>query len=96
MARAHQAGRPRLDDLPLFADDSLLGAALLGEDRASEWRNLVPMYERRGFPKVDPVMGGRYVPAVRAFFDGEYGINNARVSAPDGGERPWKESKRRV
>jgi hypothetical protein len=29
------------------------------------------MYERRGFPKVDPDMWGRYVPAIRAFFDGE-------------------------
>jgi hypothetical protein len=58
MARARQAGHPRLDDLPLFADDLVLGAALLGEARASEWPNLVPMYERRGFPKVDPVMGG--------------------------------------
>jgi hypothetical protein len=57
---------------------------------------LSPCTSAADFRKVDPVMGGRYVPAVRAFFDGEYGINSARVSVPDGGERPWKESKRRV
>jgi hypothetical protein len=97
MARARpQAWRPRLDDLPLFADDLAIGAVLLGTGRAAEWPNLVPMYERRGFPKVDPVMGGRYVPAVKAFFDVEYGISSVRMSAPDGGERPWKESRRRA
>jgi hypothetical protein len=96
MARARREERPCLDDLPLFADDRAIGAALLGSGRAGEWPNLVPMYERRGFPKIDPVMGGRYVPAVRAFFDGEYGIGSARVSTPDGGERPWNESKHRA
>jgi hypothetical protein len=88
--------RPRLDDLPLFADDQVLGSALLGLRRAGEWTNIVPIYERRGFPKVDAVMGGRYVPAVTAFFDREYGIGSATLSAPDGIERPWKELKRRV
>jgi hypothetical protein len=88
--------RAALDDLPLFADDMALGLALLGVRRGAEWRNIVPIYERRGFPKVDPVMGGRYVPAVRAFFDQEYGIGGAKLSAPDGIERPWKEAKRRA
>jgi hypothetical protein len=88
--------RPALDDLPLFADDTALGSALLGLPRAGEWTNIVPIYERRGFPKVDPVMGGRYVPAVLAFFDREYGIGGATLSAPDGIERPWKELKRRA
>jgi hypothetical protein len=88
--------RPGLDDLPLFADDQALGSALLGLRRAGEWTSIVPIYERRGFPKVDPVMGGRYVPAVRAFFDREYGIGGAPLSAPDGIERPWKELKRRA
>jgi hypothetical protein len=88
--------RGALDDLPLFADDQALGAALLGARRAGEWRAIAPIYERRGFPKVDPVMGGRYVPAVRAFFDREYGIGGSTLSAPDGIERPWKELKRRA
>jgi hypothetical protein len=86
--------RPAIEDLPLFADDIALGLVLLGVRRAGEWSNIVPIYERRGFPKVDPVMGGRYVPAVRAFFDREYGVGGAKLSAPDGIERPWKESRR--
>jgi hypothetical protein len=82
----------RLSDLPLFADDAKIGAALLGEQRACEWRELAPLYERRGLPKIDAVMGGRYVPAVRAFFDREYGVAGQLVAAPDGAENPeaWK------
>jgi hypothetical protein len=41
-------------------------------------------------------MGGRYVPAVRAFFDREYGTGGGTLNAPDGIERPWKESKRQA
>jgi hypothetical protein len=32
--------------------------------------------ETRGLPKIDRLMCGRYVPAVRAFFDHLYGLNN--------------------
>jgi len=85
------------DSLPLFSDDSLIGAALLGTERASEWAAIAPLYERRGLPKIDAVMGGRYVPAVRAFFDHAYGLHGREPpKAPDGFERPdvWKRSGR--
>lgn len=82
-----------LDSLPLFADDLAIGAALLGRKRAREWRSLAPLYERRGLPKIDPVMGGRYVPAVKAFFDADNGLANKPVATPDGVENPgaWKQ-----
>lgn len=90
--------RTPLDDLPLFADDSAIGQALLGLSRAAEWRQLAPLYERRdGFPKIDDVMGGRYVPAIRAFFDRIYGLSPIEIKAPDGVERPekWNDRRRR-
>ena len=70
----HSGAAFTLEHLPLFASDAEVGAALLGTKRASEWRALVALYERQGFPKIDPVMGGRYVPAIKAFFDKQYGI----------------------
>jgi hypothetical protein len=84
--------------LPLFSDDAALGIALLGVRRAEEWSSIVPIYERRGFPRIDPVMGGRYVPAIRAFFDREYGLTAVGPSVPDGVERPdkWKGQKLRA
>jgi hypothetical protein len=87
-----------LESLPLFATDSDLGIALLGAERAQEWHQIAPLLEARGLPKIDPLMGGRYVPAVRAFFDGLYGLD--RVTnvplAPDGVEDfdGWKQQRR--
>lgn len=68
--------RPSLTfaELPLFATDDELGVALLGRARSVVWRNLVPSFEQAGLPKNDPQMGGRYVPAVKAFFDHQYGL----------------------
>ena len=88
----HSGAAFTLEHLPLFASDAEVGAALLGTKRASEWRALVALYERQGFPKIDPVMGGRYVPAIKAFFDKQYGIATLVPAAPDGIDRPetWK------
>ncbi|WP_439406405.1 hypothetical protein ACNJX9_34030 [Bradyrhizobium sp. DASA03076] len=63
-----------LEDLPLFASEMDVSVALMGPGRYSEFRAIVPLLERRGFPKIDGLMGGRYTPAVRAFFDLEYGL----------------------
>jgi hypothetical protein len=80
------------NDLPLFADDQAIGAALLGAQRAREWNAVAPLYEREGLPKRDRLMGGRYVPAVKAFFDRLYGLAGMSPSAPSGAENPdaWK------
>ena len=88
----HSVAVSTLENLPLFASDAEIGAALLGSKRASEWKVLAPLYERQGFPKVDPVMGGRYVPAIKAFFDKQYGVATLVPAAPDGIDRPetWK------
>ena len=52
--------RSALDELPLFADDRAIGQALLGTARAAEWQKIVPIYERRGFPAIDPNMRTAY------------------------------------
>ncbi|MET4233368.1 hypothetical protein QA633_43670 [Bradyrhizobium barranii] len=83
-----------LEQLPLFADERSLSEALLGPGKYTHWRAVVTLLEGRGFPKIDGLMVGRYTPAVRAFFDWEYGISGAtRVLARDGPENfgaPWK------
>jgi hypothetical protein len=74
--------------LPLFAADDIIGAVLLGTDRVQEWRQIAPILEARGLPKVDHLMGGRYVRAVVAFFDHQYGLDRGGnvPLAPDGVE----------
>jgi hypothetical protein len=87
----------RIEHLPLFADDTAIGVALLGPGRAGEWRQLAALLEVRGLPRIDALMGGRYVPAVKAFFDRDYGLAGARSPlVPDGVEDlgAWKKRKR--
>jgi hypothetical protein len=82
---------------PLFATDEVIGEALLGARRVKEWRQIAPMLEARGLPRVDPLMGGRYTRALIAFFDHEYGLDHGGdvLLAPDGMENfdKWKAKK---
>lgn len=84
--------------LPLFASDEAIGAAVLGEAKAGDWSKIAPLLEQRGLPKVDLLMGGRYVPAVKAFFDHEYRLTDGPLPAPRGVENlgAWKTSKTRT
>lgn len=76
-------GHVTLDRLPLFADELSLSEAVLGRGKYTHWRAVVPLLEARGFPKIDDLMGGRYVPAVKAFFDREYRVHGQeQVSKP--------------
>jgi len=88
-----------LDLLPLFAADEAIGTMLLGPDREQEWRQIAPLLEVRGLPKVDPMMGGRYTRAVIGFFDHQYGLDRGSVLplAPDGPEgfETWTGKQRR-
>ena len=51
------------------------------------WRQIAPGFERQGLPKIDPVMKGRFWPAVEAFFLNRHGLGNIAASQPDGEER---------
>lgn len=74
--------------VPLFVSDGEL-AAMLGCG-AAKARAAIRALEREGFPRADPLFGGRYLPAVRAFLDRRAGI--AAQSSPlplaiDGAEK---------
>jgi hypothetical protein len=82
-----------LDELPLFATDDDLSAALMGTGKITAFRSVAPLLEADGFPKIDALMGGRYTPAVKAFFDREYRLSESRpVASRDGPEAlgTWK------
>lgn len=71
-------------NLPLFATDEEIGEAVLGYDRRREFSGLASLQERYGMPKLDPVWGGRYVPAVKAYLDSDYGLSAVTPLAPNG------------
>jgi hypothetical protein len=88
------------DEKPaLFSTDDILGIFLLGPQRGPEWRQIAPLLEARGLPKVDPLMGGRYLPAVIGFFNHLYGLDRGRGPplAPDGVEdfAGWRQKQKR-
>lgn len=67
------------DDLPLFATDDELALAIFGRKRASEWRQFVAYFERKGMPTMDPIVGARYRPAVKVFFDQLWNLDRSSV-----------------
>jgi hypothetical protein len=50
------------------------------------WSSKVIILEREGFPRVDPLMGGRYWPACKAWWNRRYGLGSFEVLQPDEGE----------
>lgn len=86
---AQRARTPELDDRALqrqglFPCDAEIARRLsIGEKR---FRQVAPGLEKIGFPRRDPVMGNRYWPAVKAFWDNRYGLANLRPSTHEDGE----------
>lgn len=84
-----------LDRLPLFATDAELAGAILGPRRGN-WPAIAQLLETKGLPRINTLMGGRYVPAVKQYFDADNGIlQKVLPSHPDGVENlaAWKKTK---
>jgi len=58
---------------PLYADEDEVARRVLGA-RAREWPGKAVVLERDGLPKIDPLMGGRFWPAVRQWFLDRHGL----------------------
>jgi hypothetical protein len=84
------------DRLPLFATDEEIGEAVLGRDPKREFADMAQLHERDGMPKICPVFGGRYVPAVKACFDAQYGLSAAVPFDPNGIEGSFHGNSRRA
>lgn len=67
----------------LFPSEQEISEYVLGAGRLREWRALAIVLERSGLPKVDPILGGRYWPAVRAWFDARAGIGKSLHAVSD-------------
>ena len=58
------------------------------------WRGVARQLERDGLPRIDPLMGGRYWPAVVAYFHARYGVrveggDTMSYPSPPDGEEHW-------
>jgi hypothetical protein len=61
-------------DLPLYPSEDQIAKAVLGPRRAADWKANAVVLERHGLPPIDPLMGGRYWPAVKRYFDDRAGL----------------------
>jgi hypothetical protein len=64
----------RKKEQPLYASEEQVADLVLGPGRLRDWKDRAAILEREGLPKIDPMMGGRYLPAVRTFFDQRNGV----------------------
>jgi hypothetical protein len=69
----------------LYAGELAICREVLGKGRSiEEWRGIATILERKGFPKIDPLFGGRYMPAVKAWLDAYNSVDE--ISFPKRGE----------
>lgn len=68
--------------MPLYPTEAQIARAVLG-DRAKEWKRIAKTLEdKEGLPRINELMGGRFWPAVVAFFHGwqHISLDNTRVA----------------
>jgi hypothetical protein len=68
----------------LFPSESEIARRLSQEP--AEWAAKAKVLERDGLPRIDPVMGGRFWPAVVAYWKKRYQISTIEPLQPDGEE----------
>lgn len=72
----------------LYPDEDELARCVLGK-KATQWASIATTLEREGLPRIDPLMGARFWPAVRAFLDQRHGLRKDQVPASADGEETW-------
>src|SRR5271163_2971089 len=67
-------------ELALYPDEAEVARRVIGA-RSREWAGKAIILERDGMPKIDPLMGGRFWPAVVRWFHERHGLD---VESPAG------------
>lgn len=75
--------------MPLYPTEDQIAAAVLPEKNMKSWSGIAAALEKDGFPMVDPLFGGRYWPAVKAFLDRRAGLRKDVVPQVPDGEEDW-------
>lgn len=76
--------RPDVRSDGLFPSEAEIARRL--SQAPAEWQARATVLERDGLPRIDPIMGGRYWPAVQAYFNKRYGLATVVPSNADGTE----------
>jgi hypothetical protein len=60
---------PDIASLPLFPSEAQIAELVVGRERAKDWPMIAQSLEKRGFPKIDTLHGGRKLKDVLAWYD---------------------------
>jgi hypothetical protein len=77
---------PSLKRQGLFPCEAEIARRLSQSEK--RWREIARQLEREGLPKIDPIMRGRFWPAVASFFRARHGLDDMVPSEADG-EEHW-------
>lgn len=73
-------------NVPLYPSEAEIAVLVLGPSRAREWPEIASVLEAKGLPKVDPLMGGRFLPAVEAYLYRRHDVGAVAPKADLSGE----------
>jgi hypothetical protein len=75
-------------DVSLYKAESEIAELVLGAG-ANRWASIAAIWEREGLPKIDPMTGMRFWPAVKSFLLRLHGLIDAAVPAQTDGAETW-------
>lgn len=88
MARSPAPGdRDVIDNsVPLYLSEREIALRVVGTGGVKRWPGIAAVLEREGLPRVDPLIGARFWPSVRAFLFKRARVDYAVYGPPDGKE----------
>ena len=72
----------------LYKPETEIAALVLGVG-AKSWAAIAAVWEREGLPRIDPMTGMRFWPAVQSFLMHRHGIIDAAVPTKPDGSETW-------
>lgn len=91
--RTKTRARKALEPLPLYPSEERIVREIFGEatsELKKIWREAVPILERNGLPKKNPLFGGRrYWPAVENWLKWYNGVTSEPGALAPDGEENW-------
>jgi len=80
-----------IDAPPLYMSDADIAILVLGHD-AKRWPDIAAILEREGLPRIDPIVGMRFRPAVEAFLLRRHGVTQGFIPAQADGVENFPEA----
>jgi hypothetical protein len=84
------AVRAKTRDLSsLYKSEDEIARLVLGDD-LKQWKALAAVWEREGLPRIDPMTGRRFWPAVERFLYRRHGLSSEIVPSRVDGIEQWQ------